>query len=153
WIAGLMAGALLLIIGLLRLGRFIAFIPSPVITGFTSGIALIIFISQIDNFLGITGGGGEAQSALAKLLSYFQGGFAVDWRAAALGTVVILTMILWPAKWNARFPASLLGIMIATAAAVLLGWNVPEIGEIPQTLLLADRLGFGDIPWGQLTDF
>ncbi|HRQ14505.1 MAG TPA: SulP family inorganic anion transporter, partial [Promineifilum sp.] len=51
WIAGLMAGVLLLIIGLLRLGRFIAYIPSPVITGFTSGIALIIFIGQIDHFL------------------------------------------------------------------------------------------------------
>jgi SulP family sulfate permease len=50
WAAGLLSGLLLLIIGLLRLGRFIAFIPSVVISGFTSGIALIIFIGQIDNF-------------------------------------------------------------------------------------------------------
>ncbi len=49
WIAGLLAGVMLLIIGVLRLGRFIAFIPSPVITGFTSGIALIIAIGQLDN--------------------------------------------------------------------------------------------------------
>ena len=153
WIAGLMAGVLLLIIGLLRLGRFIAFIPSPVITGFTSGIALIIFIGQIDNFLGIASTGGEGESALLKLLSYFQGGFSVDWHAVALGTIVILTMVLWPARWSARFPASLLGIILATAAAVLLGWTVPEIGEIPQTLLLADRLGFDNIPWDQLTEF
>ena len=54
WVAGLMAGVFLTLIGLLKLGRFIAFIPSPVITGFTSGIALIIFIGQIDNYLGIT---------------------------------------------------------------------------------------------------
>src|SRR5512143_1021418 len=53
WMAGLLAGVMLTIIGVLRLGRFIAFIPSPVITGFTSGIALIIFIGQIDNFLGV----------------------------------------------------------------------------------------------------
>jgi SulP family sulfate permease len=53
WVAGLFSGALLLTIGLLRLGRFIAFIPAPVISGFTSGIALIIFIGQIDNFLGV----------------------------------------------------------------------------------------------------
>ena len=52
WIAGLLSGVLLLIIGLLKLGRFIAFIPAPVITGFTSGIALIIFIGQIDNLFG-----------------------------------------------------------------------------------------------------
>ena len=153
WIAGLMAGALLLVIGLLRLGRFIAFIPSPVITGFTSGIALIIFIGQIDNFLGISGGGAEAESALAKFLSYFQGGFIVDWRAVMLGSVVILAMVFWPAKWNARFPSSLLGIILATTISIFLGWNVPEIGEIPQTLLLADRLGFNDIPWDQLTEF
>lgn len=151
WIAGLMAGVLLLAIGLLRLGRFIAFIPSPVITGFTSGIALIIFIGQIDNFLGITTPG--AESALVKLFGYFRGGFAVDWRAAALGSIVIATMVLWPARWNARFPSSLLGIILATAAAVLLNWRVPQIGEIPQTLLLADRLGFGDIPWDRLTEF
>lgn len=153
WIASLMAGALLLVIGLLRLGRFIAFIPSPVITGFTSGIALIIFIGQIDNFLGITSAGGETQSALSKLLSYFQGGFAADWHAIALGSIVVLTMLLWPARWSARFPSSLLGIILATAASILLGWNVPEIGEIPQTLLLADRLGFDQIPWSQLTEF
>jgi SulP family sulfate permease len=49
-IAGLLSGFLLLVIGLLKLGRFI---PAPVITGYTSGIALIIFIGQIDNFLGV----------------------------------------------------------------------------------------------------
>ena len=53
WAAGLFSGAILLVIGILRLGRFIAFIPSPVISGFTSGIALIIFIGQIDNFFGV----------------------------------------------------------------------------------------------------
>ncbi len=151
WIAGLMAGVLLLIIGLLRLGRFIAFIPSPVITGFTSGIALIIFIGQIDNFLGITTPG--AETALTKLLGYFGGGFAVDWRAVTTGSIVIATMLLWPGRWNARFPSSLLGIILATMVVVLLGWHVPEIGAIPRTLLLDDRLSPGDIPWGQLTDF
>jgi len=153
WIAGLMAGVLLLIIGLLRLGRFIAFIPSPVITGFTSGIALIIFIGQIDNFLGIPAHGPAEESALFKLLSYFQGGFTPDWRVVGLGAVVILAMLLWPSRWNARFPSSLLGIILATGISVALGWSVPVIGEIPQTLLLDDRLGLGDIPWNQLTEF
>ena len=53
WIAGVMAGALLLVVGLLRVGRFIAFIPAPVVCGFTSGLALIIAIGQIDNVLGV----------------------------------------------------------------------------------------------------
>ncbi len=149
WVAGLMAGILLLIIGLLRLGRFIAFIPAPVISGFTSGIALIIFIGQIDNFLGAQTPGTE--SALLKLLGYFQGGFAVDRRAVSLGSVVIATMILWPPRLNARFPASLLGIVLATGLNAALRWPVPVIGAIPQTLLLADRLSLSAIPWDNLS--
>src|SRR5215213_3491506 len=120
WVAGLLSGALLLIIGLMRLGRFIAFIPAPVISGFTSGIALIIFIGQIDNFLGIktpaTG------TAAQKFLGYFNGGFVPDFHTMILGLVVIGTMLLWPAKWNARFPASLLGIVLATLLNWLIKW-------------------------------
>ena len=85
WLAGVIAGILLLVIGLLRLGRFIAFVPAPVITGFTSGIALIIVIGQIDNFLGIQTPG--AHSATEKFLGFFQGGFTVDWHAVVLGTL------------------------------------------------------------------
>ena len=151
WVAGLMAGILLLIIGLLRLGRFIAFIPAPVISGFTSGIALIIFIGQIDNFLGIQTPGTE--SALFKLLGYFQGGFAVNWQAVVLGSVVVVTMLLWPARLNARFPSSLLGIVLATALNAVLQWPVPVIGTIPQTLLLADRMSLSAIPWDNLSAF
>src|SRR5690606_23792999 len=54
WLTGVLAGTIIFAIGLLRLGRFIAFIPAPVISGFTSGIAVIIFVGQIDNFLGVT---------------------------------------------------------------------------------------------------
>ncbi|MGC8856633.1 MAG: SulP family inorganic anion transporter [Anaerolineae bacterium] len=151
WVAGFFSGLLLLIIGLMRLGRFIAFIPSAVISGFTSGIALIIFIGQIDNFLGVKTQ--AAETAAQKLLGYFHGGFIPDWHAIAIGLVVILTMLLWPAKWNARFPASLLGIILATLLSSTLGWSVKIIGDIPRTLLLADRLSLARIPWANLPDF
>lgn len=151
WVAGLMAGILLTIIGFLRLGRFIAFVPAPVITGFTSGIALIIIIGQIDNLLGIKTPG--AESAAEKLLGYFQGGFTPDWHSLAIGALVIGLMILWPKRWNARFPASLLGIILATLALTLLGWQIPVIGDIPRRLLLEDRLTLGAIPWTNLQDF
>jgi sulfate permease, SulP family len=151
WIAGLMSGVFLLVIGLLRLGRFIAFIPAPVITGFTSGIAAIIFIGQIDNFLGVKTV--AANSSLFKLLGYFKGGWLPDWHAVILGGVVILTMLFWPTKWNSRFPASLLGIILATALNWIAGWPVKIIGEIPTTLLLSDRLMFAGIPWDRLPDF
>ncbi|HET7144181.1 MAG TPA: SulP family inorganic anion transporter, partial [Anaerolineales bacterium] len=74
WFVGLLSGTLLLIIGIMRLGRFIAFIPAPVISGFTSGIALIIFIGQIDNLLGIKTP--AAETAAGKFIGYFSGGFA-----------------------------------------------------------------------------
>ena len=151
FVAGLISGILLTLIGLLRLGRFIAFIPSPVITGFTSGIALIIFIGQIDNFLGAKTE--AAESAALKFINYFKGGYLPDWHAIALAGVVILTMLFWPKKLNARFPASLLGLILATALNWVLNWPVKMIGEIPQTLFLADRLDLLNLPWAQLPQF
>ncbi|MBI5294384.1 MAG: SulP family inorganic anion transporter [Chloroflexi bacterium] len=150
WAAGLLSGIALLIIGLLRLGRFIAFIPSAVISGFTSGIALIIFIGQIDNFLGVKTEGVE--TAALKLIGYFKGGFVPDGHAVLLGTVVIAAMLLWPPKWGARFPASLLGIILATALNWILGWSTPMIGAIPQTLFLDQRLNLANLPWANLPD-
>ena len=151
WMAGLLSGAILLVIGLLRLGRFIAFIPAPVISGFTSGIALIIFIGQIDNFLGVKTPATE--TAAQKFIGYFQGGFAPSFQSLILGLIVIATMVFWPAKWNARFPSSLLGIILATALNWTLNWSAPMIGAIPQTLLLQDRLNFANIPWSNFSEF
>ncbi|HMZ07581.1 MAG TPA: SulP family inorganic anion transporter, partial [Anaerolineales bacterium] len=151
WVAGLLSGLILLIIGLLRLGRFIAFIPSAVISGFTSGIALIIFIGQIDNFLGVKTA--SADTAALKFIGYFKGGFTPDWHAIVIGLVVILTMILWPAKWNLRFPSSLLGLILATLLNWALGWPTQVIGAIPRTLILQDRLVFANIAWANLPDF
>jgi len=151
WLAGILSGIFLLMIGLFRLGRFIAFIPAPVITGFTSGIALIIFIGQIDNFLGIKTPG--AESTLLKFLEYFRGGFQISWQALLLGLLVVLIMLFWPKHWQARFPSSLLGIIVATAANALLKWPVAIIGEIPTSLMLAERLSFANIPWQSLPEF
>lgn len=151
WVAGMLSGFLLLLIGIMRLGRFIAFIPSAVISGFTSGIALIIFIGQIDNFLGVKTE--AAETAAFKLLGYFKGGFIPDWHAVIIGLVVILTMFLMPTKWSARFPSSLLGLILATLLNWTLGWSTQIIGDIPQTLLLGDRLSLGNIPWANLSDF
>src|SRR5215207_4823733 len=151
WVAGLLSGALLLIIGLLRLGRFIAFIPSAVISGFTSGIALIIFIGQIDNLLGIQTPATE--TAAAKFVGYFNGGLAPNPQSLILGLIVIAAMLLWPAKWNTRFPASLLGIILATLLNWTLSWSTAMIGAIPQTLFLEQRLSLANIPWSNLPDF
>ena len=151
WFAGLLSGIILLFIGLMRLGRFIAFIPAPVISGFTSGIALIIFIGQIDNLIGFKTPATE--TAAQKFIAYFHAPLSPDWHTILLGLIVICTMLFLPAKWNARFPASLLGLILATLVNFALNWTVPMIGAIPQTLLLADRLSIANIPWSKFSEF
>lgn len=148
WVAGVLSGILVLAIGLLRLGRFIAFIPAPVISGFTTGIAIIIFVGQIDNFLGIQTPAEE--SAAIKLLGYFHGGWTPNWQVVLLGAIVVATMLMWRPAWGKIVPGSLVGIIIVTVVAVVTGWDVPAIGAVPRTILLDERLGFGQIPWGDL---
>ncbi|MBI3161983.1 MAG: SulP family inorganic anion transporter [Chloroflexi bacterium] len=151
WIAGLLSGIILLLIGIMRLGRFIAFIPAPVISGFTSGIALIIFIGQIDNFIGFKTPATE--TAAQKFIGYFNAPLSPDWRTIVLGFVVIGTMVFWPQTWNARFPSSLLGIILAALLNWTLNWSAPMIGAIPQTLFLEQRLSLSNIPFDHLADF
>ncbi len=145
WIAGVMAGALILLLGVFNLGQIVNFIPSAVIAGFTSGIAVIIFIGQIDNLLGVTTE--AAENALVKLTHYFRFDYAPNLAAVGLSALVILIMIFWPKRFNARFPGSLLGLIVATAVAILLKLDVPVIGSIPQTILLDQRLLPTNIPW------
>jgi SulP family sulfate permease len=150
WAAGVLAGAMVMLLGIARLGKFVAFIPSPVITGFTIGIALIIAIGQIDNFLGVTTPAHEG--ALLKLAGYFQGGYMPNPYAVGTAMIVIVTMIVWP-RITTRIPGSLIGIIIASVLAVAFAWPVADIGAIPRTIVLADRLTLGDLfeaDWGGL---
>lgn len=145
FVATFLAGALLIIAAVLHLGNLTAFVPAPVITGFTSGIAVIIALGQIDNFFGTHSEGG---SAISKLLSYRTLGFHPDTATAAIALFVVLLMVFFPKKWNAVVPASLIGIIIATAATMLLKLDIATVGEIPKTLLLEDRLSPAAIDWG-----
>ncbi|MGE3797987.1 MAG: SulP family inorganic anion transporter [Thermomicrobiales bacterium] len=140
WIAGVMSGVLILAIGILRLGRIVNLIPAPVITGFTSGIALVIFIGQIDNFLGVET---EAEHrSILKLAGYFREPIpSINRYAVASGLIVIATMLLLPLLKPIRgVPAALIGIALATGFAWGLDWNVDSIGAIPRGIVLDDRL-------------
>ncbi|MCB8949584.1 MAG: SulP family inorganic anion transporter [Ardenticatenaceae bacterium] len=149
WLAGLLAGAMILALGIFRLGRVVALIPSPVISGFTSGIAVIIAFGQIDNFLGIRTP--AAENVLAKLAVYAESGLHPNWSAVFVALIVMATMILWPRfEWGKRVPGSLVGIVLATLLVVLLRWDVPTIGAIPRTILLENRLKVTAVPWQEL---
>ena len=137
------AGVLMLAAGLLKLGRLISFIPMPVIMGFTSGIAIIIAMGQIDNFFGTAS---QGSSNLEKLLSYGRLGFHPNWQAVGIGLLVVFIMLVWPKKWGTKIPGSLVGIIAAAVAAALLGLDhLAVVGDIPRTLLLADRLSLSGL--------
>lgn len=135
--ATLVAGVLLVLCGIFHIGRLTSFIPAPVITGFTSGIAVIIAMGQIDNFFGVAS---EGSSAVQKLFSYGHLGFPVNLQAVLLGMFVFLFMVLFPKKWNAVVPASFLSIIIATVISVVMKLDVETVGAIPKTLFLENRL-------------
>ena len=151
WFATLFSGLLMLTIGLLKLGRFIAFIPAPVIRGFTLGIALIIIIRQMDNLLGIHTP--TTETAAQKLIGYFTESFVINPQAIILGLVVIATMLLWPKKWDGYFPSTLAGLILATLLNLTVGWSVTTITSIPRTLILEQHLNLTKIPWTNLSDF
>jgi len=149
WLAGLLAGAMLVLLGVFRLGKVIALIPAPVISGFTSGIALIIALGQIDNALGISTP--AAERVIPKVVWYFEHGVEPDPAAVGLTALVMAILIAWPRIVRShRVPGALIGIVVATAVAALAGWDVPTIGEVPRSLVLPDRLSLGAIDFEAL---
>ena len=137
FIACFMSGAILLLCGIFKLGGLVQFIPTPVITGFTSGIAIIIAFGQINNLTGLKCDGA---STIDKIVSYFNTPQTLNFEAIAIGVCVIVFMLIYPKKLNAIIPSSLMSIIIATALNFIFNFNVGIVGEIPQTLLLNDRL-------------
>ena len=138
WVVGVMAGLLILLVGIFRLGRIISFIPRPVITGFTSGIAIIILVGQLDNLLGIKSA--SAENALAKLFTILQFSALPNWQTLVTGGIVIATMFVLPKSITKRVPGSLVGIGLAMVTMLVFQFREPVIGEIPRTLILEQRL-------------
>lgn len=139
--AGFISGAILIIAAICRVGKLVSYLPAPVITGFTSGIAIIIALGQIDNFFG-THSVGENQ--IAKIGSYFSGtgNFNPNWWAVMFGGLVVLIMIVYPKKWNAVVPSSLVGIIVALIVNMVFfeQGTVAEVGAIPSSLVTDDSI-------------
>jgi len=135
-LATLMAGGMLIVAGLFRLGTLIKFIPHPVITGFTAGIAVVIFSTQIKDFFGLTMAEMPAEF-VEKWIAY--GKSAPSWNAAAL-TMAMLTLALIIAlrKWRPSWPGLLIAVSASTALTYFLHLPIETIGSrfggIPSTL-------------------
>lgn len=135
--AGFISGIILIIAGIFKLGKVVSFIPTPVITGFTSGIAIIIALGQIDNLTGFKGTG---LTAIEKIGSYFTSPQSLNPTALIIGICVIAFMFVYPKKLSAYVPGSLAAIIVATALNFIFNFDVGVVGKIPETLLLDNRL-------------
>lgn len=151
--AGFISGAILILAAICKVGKLVSYLPAPVITGFTSGIAIIIALGQIDNFFG-TKSVGENQ--IQKIASYFngQGSFQPDWLAVMFGAIVVVLMIIYPKKWNAVVPSSLVGIIVALVVNMIFfeEGTVAEVGNIPQSLVTDGSIIKSGFDLGHITN-
>lgn len=135
-IATIMAGFMLVGMGLLQLGTIIKFMPYPIVVGFTSGIAVVIFSSQIKDFFGISTEGNVPADFIEKWRFYFSHFDSVNLYALLLGLFTVLVSMYWP-RINKQVPGTLIALLITTAAVTLFNLPVETIGsrfgEIPNT--------------------
>src|SRR5580765_6470182 len=126
-ICTVMAGVFLFVMGLTRLGTMIKFIPYPVTMGFTSGIAVLIFATQIKDFFGLTVEKvpSEFVEKMKVLIEHF-GTF--QWPTLALAAASFAIIKLWPKTWQRRVPGSIVALLAGTVAAALFPISVETIG-------------------------
>jgi len=125
-VATIMAGIILVILGVAKLGTVIRFIPHPVIVGFTSGIAVIIFSSQVKDFLGLRMGDLPVEF-IPKWRAFAANLDSISPQALAVSLAALLIMVLWP-RVSRRIPGPFVALIATTAAVRLLDIPVETIG-------------------------
>lgn len=135
YIATIMAGLILVLMGLFHLGTVIKFIPYPIVVGFTAGIALTIFSTQINDFMGL-GLTDIPSSFIPKWGHYFSNFDKVDWVTTAVGLASLLIIIFTP-KISKRLPGALTAIIVVTFAVWLIHTLCPDI----HITTIGDRFG------------
>ena len=124
-LATILAGIMLILMGVFKLGSLIKFIPSTITVGFTAGIAVTIFLGQIKDFLGITYGEGiRPVETLEKMIANFEHIGTVTWQSLLVGAICLAILIIYP-KFEKRVPPSL----IATIVGALLVNLIPTLND------------------------
>ena len=132
-LATLMAGIILILMGVLRLGNLIKFIPYTITTGFTSGIAVTIFVGQIKDFLGLTVVTEEPLiETMEKLGAVFTFIDTINWQAVIVGVVCMVILIGWPylPGFCKKIPPSLIAVLAGIGMVSGLGMKVNTIGDL-----------------------
>ena len=127
----IMAGLIQVLLGLSRIGRFVAYTPYSVISGFMSGIGIIIILLQTLPFLGAPVAKGGPLAAVQELPNVITG---VNFNALAIAAVTLAVAALWPRRLGKLLPPILAALIAGTMLAVLWLGNVPVIGDVPTDL-------------------
>jgi len=127
-VATILAGIILIIMGLLKFGRLLRFIPYTITTGFTLGIAVTIFIGQIKDFMGITLRSKPVET-MEKLLACVKDFGSINIQALFIGVISLLILIFWP-KINAKIPSSLIAVVVAALIVKFFKVDVNTIGSL-----------------------
>ena len=127
-VATIMAGIILIILGLLKFGNLIRFIPYTITTGFTFGIAVTIFIGQIKDFLGLTFTKSPIDT-IDKIKECVSSISTINFQALLIGIICLAILILWP-KINEVIPGSLIAVIVAIVLVKLFNMDVFTIGDL-----------------------
>ena len=134
-VATMMAGVLLIILGIFKLGTIIKFIPYPIVVGFTSGIAVTIFTTQIADIFGLQFGDEKVPGDfIGKWILYFHHFDSINWWNALVSVVSIVIIALTP-KFSKKIPGSLVAIILVTVAV----WLMKMYGGITCIDTIGDR--------------
>ncbi|AXH15338.1 sulfate permease [Malaciobacter mytili LMG 24559] len=126
----LLAGIFQILFGVLKVGKYVKYIPYPVISGFMSGIGIIIIILQLNPFIGL-----ESQNSVINTLYLFPSSLSnLNFEALILSTLTLTIMFITPKSIARVFPPALLALVLMTILSVVLNFNVSTIGEIPSSL-------------------
>ena len=127
-IATLLAGVMLILMGLFHFGDLIKFIPKTITIGFTLGIAIGIVVGQIKDFLGLNMGAVPAEF-LTKLVAYSHNLGSINYITLAIGILALLIQIFWP-KVSKKIPGSLVAIIVTTLLVAIFKLPVKTIGDL-----------------------
>lgn len=145
-IATLMAGVFLILFGLLHLGTVIKYIPYPIVVGFTSGIAVTIFTTQIKDLFGLTIVH-VPSDFIEKWIVYIQNFSSVDWWSTLIGVLSVLVIVVTP-RFTKKIPGSLVSIILMTLLALLLKnhFDVLSIETIGDRFSISNQLPDAHVP-------
>ena len=129
-LATIMAGIILVVMGIFKLGSLIKFIPYTITTGFTAGIAVTILIGQLKDFFGVTYGAGEKPvETLEKLEVFFENISTINFQAVVVGIISLVILIAWPYV-SKKIPGSLIAVVVGVCIVKFLDMDVPTIGKL-----------------------